>query len=82
MGPLGQPLYVPNSEVAMQHVRAVPCKAGSAVLLSHRVIHWGSQGLRPPRHRSAFPLIRKPSFIGARQHHRRRVAGVGGAVRH
>ena len=44
MGPSRAPVYVPNTETAWRHVRAVPCAPGSAVLLSHRVIHWGSAG--------------------------------------
>ena len=44
LGPRRTPLYVPNGEEAWRHVRAVPCDPGGAVLLSHRVVHWGSAG--------------------------------------
>jgi hypothetical protein len=27
-----------------QHIRALPCPAGAAVLFTHRIIHWGSRG--------------------------------------
>ena len=43
-GPLGKSVYSPSTEDAWQHVRAVPCSPGSAVLFSHRVVHWGSRG--------------------------------------
>jgi hypothetical protein len=37
-------VYAPSTDGAWRHVRAVPCTAGSAVIFSHRTIHWGSQG--------------------------------------
>jgi hypothetical protein len=43
-GPLGGSVYAPSTDGAWRHVRAVPCTAGSAVIFSHRTIHWGSQG--------------------------------------
>lgn len=31
-----------GGEAALQHVRALPCAAGSVVQFSHRLLHWGS----------------------------------------
>ena len=42
--PSGQPVWSPNCNAAFRHVRALPCSAGELVCLSHRVLHWGSQG--------------------------------------
>jgi hypothetical protein len=43
--PLGGPAtYAPLSERSLQHVRCLPCAPGDAVIMSHRVVHWGSQG--------------------------------------
>jgi len=36
-------LCLPHKE-AYQHITAVPAEKGSAVLFTHRVIHWGSRG--------------------------------------
>lgn len=33
-----------NCKQAYQTIRAVPAEAGSAVVFTHRVIHWGSRG--------------------------------------
>jgi len=33
-----------NCKQAYQHVRALPATAGSAVIFTHRIIHWGSKG--------------------------------------
>ena len=38
-GPLGTGVYSPSTDSAWQHVRAVPCTPGSAVLFSHRVVY-------------------------------------------
>ncbi|KAK3235648.1 hypothetical protein CYMTET_54160 [Cymbomonas tetramitiformis] len=43
-GPTGAPIWSPNCNEGLQAVRAVPCHRGDAVFLSHRVLHWGSQG--------------------------------------
>ena len=40
-------LCLPNKE-AFQHVTPVPAEAGSAVIFTHRVIHWGSRGRGRP----------------------------------
>ena len=31
---------------AYQHIRALPCAAGAAVIFTHRLIHWGSAASR------------------------------------
>ncbi|QDZ17755.1 putative phytanoyl-CoA dioxygenase [Chloropicon primus] len=36
---------LPNKE-AYQHIRALPTDPGGALLFTHRIIHWGSQGRR------------------------------------
>lgn len=33
-----------HNKEAYQHIRALPCPAGAAVIFTHRIIHWGSQG--------------------------------------
>eukprot|EP00877_Chromochloris_zofingiensis_P008660 jgi/Chrzof1/4047/Cz13g18120.t1 len=33
-----------SSKEAYQHIRALPAEPGSAVIFTHRIIHWGSQG--------------------------------------
>ena len=43
-GPHGGPVYMPTSDDALRHIRAVPCHTGDAVFFSHRIVHWGSQG--------------------------------------
>lgn len=40
-------LCLPNKE-AYQHITAVPAETGSAVLFTHRVIHWGGRGRGAP----------------------------------
>ena len=31
-----------HGEAALQHIRALPCAAGSVIQFSHRLLHWGS----------------------------------------
>ncbi|KIY95751.1 hypothetical protein MNEG_12210 [Monoraphidium neglectum] len=33
-----------DTKESYQHIRALPCPAGAAVLFTHRIIHWGSRG--------------------------------------
>ena len=40
-------LCLPAKE-AYQHITAIPAEAGSAVVFTHRVIHWGSRGVGRP----------------------------------
>lgn len=40
-------LCLPRKE-AYQHITAVPAEAGSAVVFTHRIIHWGSRGRGRP----------------------------------
>jgi ectoine hydroxylase-related dioxygenase (phytanoyl-CoA dioxygenase family) len=56
-----EPLHaaLPNKE-AFQHVRALPCAAGGAVIFTHRLIHWGSAASK----RAAQPRIAM-SFVSA-----------------
>eukprot|EP00658_Telonema_sp_P-2_P026111 TRINITY_DN20532_c0_g1_i3.p2 TRINITY_DN20532_c0_g1~~TRINITY_DN20532_c0_g1_i3.p2 ORF type:complete len:317 (+),score=51.63 TRINITY_DN20532_c0_g1_i3:221-1171(+) len=63
--PTGNPIWSPNQNQAFASVRAVPCHSGDAMVISHRVLHWGSQG-RPeselgPRISLTCSLA-KPSF--------------------
>lgn len=54
---------LPDKE-AYQHIRALPCPAGSAVLFTHRLIHWGSAATRKadwPRIAISF-VFSDPSF--------------------
>jgi hypothetical protein len=37
-----------GGEAVLQHVRALPCAAGSLVQFSHRLLHWGSAALDGP----------------------------------
>ena len=41
-------LCLPDKE-AYQHITAVPAEAGSAVVFTHRIIHWGSRGRGRPK---------------------------------
>eukprot|EP00959_Pyramimonas_sp_CCMP1952_P224880 4702342-Pyramimonas_sp.AAC.1 len=45
---------------AYQNIRAIPAEAGSAVMFTHRIIHWGSKGrpVRPPL--SSNPCLTSP----------------------
>eukprot|EP00959_Pyramimonas_sp_CCMP1952_P388011 8131069-Pyramimonas_sp.AAC.1 len=49
-GPSGQPIWAPNSNAGLRHVRAVPLSPGGLVVLGHRVLHWGSQGRAESAH--------------------------------
>jgi hypothetical protein len=40
-------LCLPRKE-AYQHITAIPAEAGSAVVFTHRIIHWGSRGRGRP----------------------------------
>ena len=56
--PLPRALHCKQS---YQNIRAVPAEAGSAVLFTHRIIHWGSKG-RQVRSRLSPPRTRAPFF--------------------
>eukprot|EP00939_MAST-03C_sp_MAST-3C-sp1_P001037 g1037.t1 len=43
-GPTGPLWRALSSKEAFQYIRAVPAPAGSAVVFTHRTIHWGSRG--------------------------------------
>lgn len=48
---------LPN-KAAYQHIRALPCDAGSAVIFTHRIIHWGSAATkRAPCPRIAISFV-------------------------
>ena len=53
-----------NQPNGIQNIRCLPAKAGSAVVFSHRIIHWGSKstlGYQTPRIAVAFALA-DPEF--------------------
>jgi len=56
--PLPRALHCKQS---YQNIRAVPAEAGSAVLFTHRIIHWGSKG-RQVRSRLSPPRTHAPFF--------------------
>ena len=44
-----------GGEAALQHIRALPCSAGSVICFSHRLLHWGSAA-------ESGPAVRQPGL--------------------
>jgi len=42
--PTGAAIWSPNTNEALSAVRAIPLEPGEAVIISHRILHWGSKG--------------------------------------
>lgn len=44
LSPTGAAIWSPNTNEAFAAVRALPLEPGEAVIISHRILHWGSKG--------------------------------------
>eukprot|EP00038_Savillea_parva_P017694 m.21342 g.21342 ORF g.21342 m.21342 type:complete len:449 (+) comp3882_c0_seq1:269-1615(+) len=62
----GNPLSkIFTSPSAFQHIRALPCEAGSVIVFSHRLLHWGSSADEQARSDKGEPARVALSFASA-----------------